>query len=78
MGPYGAHHVGVDFNMGPYGAHHVEVDFWVGDVILVIHDDKLVILKLVPVLLHLLLCHHEDLHGSTSDLELGISVSILA
>ena len=78
MGPYRAHHVGVDSNMGPYGAHHVEVDSWVGDVIIAIDDDKLVILKLVPVLLHLLLHHHEDLHGSMSDVEPGTSVSVLA
>ena len=78
MGPYRAHYVGVDSNMGPYGAHHVEVDSWVGDVILVIDDNKLVILKLVPVLLYLLLHHHKDLRGSTSDVELGTSVSVLA
>ena len=78
MGPYGAHHVGVDSIMGPYGAHHVEVDSWVGDVVIDCNDDKIVILKIVPVLLHLLLCHHEDLHSSTSNVELGTSVSVLA
>ena len=78
IGPYGAHHVGVDSNMGPYGAHHVEVDSWVGDVIIAIDDNKLFILKLVPILLHLLLCHLEDLYGSMSNVEPGTSVSVLA
>ena len=78
MGPYRAHHVRVDCNMGRCGASRVEVNSWVGDVIIAIDDDKLVILKLVSVLLHLLLCHHEDLHGSMSDVEPGTSVSVLA
>ena len=78
MGPYGAHHVGADSKMGPYGAHHVEVDSWVGDVIINHDDDKIVILKLVSVLLHLLQGHHENLHGSMSDVEPGSSVSVLA
>ena len=78
MGPYGAHPVRVDSYMGPYRAHHVEVDSWVGDVIIDRDDDKIVILKIVPILLHLLLCHHEDQHGSTSNVEPGTSVNILA
>ena len=64
--------------MGPYGAHHVEVDSWVGDVVIDCDDDKIVILKIVPILLHLLLHHHEDLHGSTSDVEPETSISVLA
>ena len=31
-------------------------------VILVLDDDVVAILEIVPVLLHLLLCHHGDLH----------------
>ena len=77
MGPNRAHHIGVDSNMSPYGAHHVEVDSWVGDVVIYHDDDKIFILKIVPLLLHLLLRHHEDIHGSTSDVEPGTSVSVL-
>ena len=78
IGPYGAHHVGVESHMGPYRAHHVEVDSWVGDVIIAINDDKLFILKIVPIHLHLLLHRHEDLQSSTSNMKPGTSVKVLA
>ena len=64
--------------MGPYGTHHVEVDSWVGDIVIDHDDDKIVILKIVSVLLHLLLRHHEDLHSSKSNVEPEMRDSVLA